>query len=296
MAADVASVPLGQLDQLWDFDDPAGSEARFRALLPRAQRDEDGAYEAELLTQLARAQGLQRRFDDAAATLDDAERALRPGDRRGPIRLLLERGRLANTSAEPGRGRDSFLAAWELAAASREDALAVDAAHMLGIVEPPDEAGSWNERAMTLARSSPDPGARRWIGSLANNMAWARHDAGDDDGAIELFELARDTWLADGRVDRARVARWSIARCLRSQGKLYDALAEQEALRVELEALGEADGYVFEELGECLLALGRGDEARPHFARAADLLAGDPSFADDPARLERLRSLAQTEP
>jgi tetratricopeptide (TPR) repeat protein len=296
VAADVASVPLGELDQLWDFDDPAGSEARFRALLPRARRDEDGAYEAELLTQLARAQGLQRRFDDAAATLDDAERALRPGDRRGPIRLLLERGRLANTSAEPGRGRESFLAAWELAAASREDALAVDAAHMLGIVEPPDEARSWNERAMTLARSSPDPGARRWIGSLANNMAWARHDAGDDDGAIELFELARDTWLADGRVDRARVARWSIARCLRSQGKLDAALAEQEALRVELEALGEADGYVFEELGECLLALGRGDEARPHFARAADLLAGDPSLADDPARLERLRSLAQTEP
>ena len=296
MAADVASVPLGELDQLWDFDDPAGSEARFRALLPRAQRDEDGAYEAELLTQLARAQGLQRRFDDAAATLDDAERALGPGDRRGPIRLLLERGRLANTSAEPGRGRESFLAAWELAAASREDALAVDAAHMLGIVEPPDEARSWNERAMTLARSSPDPGARRWIGSLANNMAWARHDAGDDDGATELFELARDTWLADGRVDRARVARWSIARCLRSQGKLYDALAEQEALRVELEALREADGYVFEELGECLLALGRGGEARQHFARAADLLAGDPSLADDPARLERLRSLAQTEP
>jgi len=289
-------VALGELDLLWDFDDPAGSEARFRALLPRARRDEEGAYEAELLTQLARAQGLQRRFDDAAATLDDAERALRPDDVRGPIRLLLERGRVANTSAEPGRGRESFLTAWELASASREDALAVDAAHMLGIVEPPDEARTWNERAMTLARSSPDPGARRWIGSLANNMAWARHDAGDDDGAIELFELARDAWLADDRVDRARVARWSIARCLRSQGKLDAALAEQEALRVDLEALAEADGYVFEELGECLLALGRADEARPHFARAAELLAGDPSLADDPARLERLRSLAQTEP
>jgi tetratricopeptide (TPR) repeat protein len=296
VAVDVVSVPLGELDLLWDFDDPAVSEARFRALLPRARRDEDGAYEAELLTQLARAQGLQRRFGDAAATLDDAERALRPGDARGPIRLLLERGRLANTSGETGRGRESFLTAWELAGASREDALAVDAAHMLGIVEPTDEARSWNERAMALARRSPDPRARRWVGSLANNMAWARHDAGDDDGAIELFELARDAWLADGRAGRARVARWSIARCLRSQGKLDHALAEQEALRVELEALGEADGYVFEELGECLLVLGRGDEARPHFARAADLLAGDPSLADDPARLERLRSLAHTEP
>ena len=293
---DVASVPLGELDLLWDFDDPAGSEARFRALLPRARRDEDGTYEAEALTQLARAQGLRRRFGDAAATLDEAEQALRPGDARGRLRLVLERGRLANTSGEPGCGREAFLAAWELAGAAGEDALAVDAAHMLGIVEPPAEARSWNERAMALARGSADPRARRWVGSLANNMGWAHHDAGDDDGAIELFELARDEWLADGRIDRARIARWSIARCRRSQGELEAALAEQEALRVELEALGEADGYVFEELGECLVALGRDDEARPHFGRAAELLAGDLSLAGETERLERLRSLAQTEP
>ena len=294
--ADVVSVSLEELDRLWDFDDPAASEGRFRALLPRALSERDGAYEAETLTQLARAQGLQRRFDDAARTLDDAERALRPGDARGRIRLLLERGRLANTSGEPERGRESFLAAWELAGAAHEDALAVDAAHMLGIVEQPDGARSWNERAMELARSSHDPSARRWVGSLANNMGWARHDAGDDDGAIELFELARDAWLGDGRVDRARIARWSIARCLRSQGKLDAALAEQEALRGELDALGQADGYVFEELAECLLELGRPDEAQPHFARAVELLADDPALADEPGRLERLRSLAQTEP
>jgi hypothetical protein len=104
---------------------------------------------------------LQRRFDEAAATLDAAARALRPGDARGRIRLLLERGRLANTSREPGRGRDLFLGAWELAGSVGEDALAVDAAHMLGIVEPPDETWSWNGRAMALARSSADPRARR---------------------------------------------------------------------------------------------------------------------------------------
>jgi hypothetical protein len=36
-----------------------------------------------------------------------------------------------------GRGRAFFLEAWELANRLGEDALAVDAAHMLGIVEPP---------------------------------------------------------------------------------------------------------------------------------------------------------------
>ncbi len=107
---------------------------------------------------------------------------------------------------------------------------------MLGIVLPSDESRSWNERAMELARSSPDPAARRWIGSLANNMGWARHAEGDDDGAIALFELSRDAFLADGRADRARIARWSIARCLRSRGDVEQALEEQRG------AAGRAGG------------------------------------------------------
>jgi hypothetical protein len=54
--------------------------------------------------------------------------------------------------------------------------------------------------------------------------------------------------------------------------------------------LGETDGYVFEEIAECLLALGRDDEARPSFARAYELLSRDPDEVD-PVRLERLRAL-----
>jgi tetratricopeptide (TPR) repeat protein len=123
-------------------------------------------------------------------------------------------------------------------------------------------------------------------------MGWAHHDAGDDDGAIALFELARDEWLADGREGRARIARWSIARCLRSRGDVEDALAAQQALLAELGALGETDGYVLEEIAECLLTLGRADDARPFFARAYAELADDPQLrADEPERLERLRSL-----
>jgi tetratricopeptide (TPR) repeat protein len=287
------TVPLERLDDLWDFDDPTESERRFEALLVRARTERAGTYLAETLTQLARAQGLQRRFDDAWRTLDEAERALRPEDGRGRVRLLLERGRVERFEKRDDLGRATFLDAWELAREIGDDGLAVDSAHMLGLVAEPEEAQRWNERAMELARSSEDPAARSWVGSLANNMGWARHEAGDDAGAIVLFELSHDAFLADGREDRARIARWSIARCRRAQGDVEAALSVQQALLAELEAVGERDGYVFEEIGECILALGRADEARPYFSRAYAELSHDIRLeASHPERLERLRRLA----
>ena len=286
------TVPLSELDTLWSFDNPASSEGAFQVVAARARVESDGAFLAEALTQLARAQGLQRRFDDARRTLDEAESALRRDDRKARVRLLLERGRVANSSGADDRGSASFLEAWELARTAGEDALAVDAAHMLGIVEPLGEAWSWNERAMELARASPDPRARRWVGSLANNMGWARHEAGRYDDALELFRIALDARRATGSPDQLRIARWCVARCLRSLGRFDEALAEQRALAAELTAAGLEDGYVDEEIGECLVALGRDEEARPSFARAAGLLADDPTVTRE--RLERLRAAAGT--
>jgi tetratricopeptide (TPR) repeat protein len=245
-----------ELEALWDFDDPAGSEKRFRALVGRA-RATGAPILAETLTQLARAQGLQRRFADADRSLDEAEATLRPGDRRGRIRIELERGRVANTAERNGRGTRQFRKAWDLARSANEDALAVDAAHMLGIVEPPETAWTWNERAMQVARTSSDAAARRWIASLANNMGWARHEAGAYEESLELFTLALAERERQEDPGRTRVARWCVARCLRSLGRTEEALAEQRALAAELEAIGESDEFVTREIAECLRALGR---------------------------------------
>ena len=257
MDPDPTTVPLAELDRLWDFDDPEGSERRFAELVPRARDEHDGAFLAECLTQLARARGILRRFDEADSTLDDAEAALRPEDARARARILLERGRVANTAEREGRGRACFLAAWDVARAFGEDALAVDAAHMLGIVEPPDLAREWNERAMELARGSYDPAAQRWLASLANNMGWARHDAGAYDEALALFTLALAERKRQDDPARTRIARWCVARCLRSLGRTEEALAEQRALAAELDAVGEIDEHVTTEIGECLRELGR---------------------------------------
>ena len=85
-----------------------------------------------------------------------------------------------------------------------------------------------------------------------------------------------------------------MARCLRALGRVDEALAIQERLARETEAAGDQeDGYGAEEIGECLLALGRPDEARPAFARAAALLGADAYLAEhEPDRIERLKRLA----
>ena len=47
------------IERAWDFEDPAGSEARLRALLT----DADGQDALALRTQVARALGLQQRYE-----------------------------------------------------------------------------------------------------------------------------------------------------------------------------------------------------------------------------------------
>jgi hypothetical protein len=64
----------------------------------------------------------------------------------------------------------------------------------------------------------------------------------------------------------------------------------QRSLLAEHESVGSSDGYVYEEIAECLLALGRKDESRPFFAKAFEALSADPWLPErEPERLERLR-------
>jgi tetratricopeptide (TPR) repeat protein len=128
-------------------------------------------------------------------------------------------------------------------------------------------------------------------------MGWTRHGEGAFDAALELFEQALEARREQGDVRLMRVARWCVARCLRSLNRIDDALGLQRSLARETAAANEPDGFVEEELGECLLALGRPGEAQPHFARAAELLSQDAWFvAQEGPRLERLRSLGGSSP
>ncbi len=285
------SAPPALYHDLWDYSDPGGTEAAFVRRLPVARVEGEDA-ELQLLTQIARTQGLQRRFVEARATLRAVRQRLAPAPSTAHVRWFLEQGRVSNSAGDPTSARADFDAAWRLAQVLKLDGLAVDAAHMLAIVVP-GEAKAWNQRAMALATESEDPDARRWLGSLHNNMGWTLHEEGDYDGALAQFEAALAARVESGSPQAVFDARWAVARAWRSLGRLDEALAEQEALAADRAAAGAPeDGYISEELGELLLALERGGEAIPHFARAADLLGADPWFAEHEAdRLARLRRL-----
>ncbi|MAE70687.1 MAG: hypothetical protein CME06_09490 [Gemmatimonadetes bacterium] len=299
-SADEEALPA--FDRLWNYSDPAATETAFREILPRAEKSDELSYRVELLTQIARAEGLQGKSEAAHATLDQAERLLPPeGMARARLRYFLERGRAHNgipgatdpeVDARKSKARPYFIQAWELAGTAKEDALALDAAHMMGIIEPPARALEWSERALDLAEKTADPRARGWLGPLYNNIGWAHHDAGDYDKALALFRKGVDFHAERGPSRQLRIAKWTVARTLRSLGRLDEALGAQESLLDEWKSAGEDSPYVIEELGECLHALGRVDEARPHFREAHELLSKDEWLSEnEPERIERLKKM-----
>jgi tetratricopeptide (TPR) repeat protein len=281
-------------DAIWKYDDPSGTEAQFRQLLPKAYSSGDLSYVAELLTQIARTEGLQRRFEEAHRTLDAAEALLLTAGDRAHVRYLLERGRVFNSAGHAAEARPLFLQAWELASTIGEEFYAVDAAHMMAIVEPSERQLEWLELAMNAAQESADPKARGWLGSLYNNAGWTYHDLGLYHEALTTFQKGLEWQRQAGKEKEARIAAWTVARALRSLGRYEEALHMQLANLKNLGEIGEPDGYIHEEIGECLLALDRAEEAQPHFARAHALLADDPWLQQDqPERLNRLAALGR---
>ena len=284
-----------RLDALWDFEHPAESEARFRAEVERHPARSREASEAA--TQVARAQGLQREFTNADRTLDGVQRALDAQPLRVRVRYLLERGRRDNSSQ-----RTTQAVAWfeQALAAAANDTLAgaayyrVDALHMLAIASPPAQQIEWHRRAIAAAETADDVRTRGWRASLLHNLGWTLHDRGEYAAALDCWRQALAAREAAHDVPRARIARWTVARGLRSLGKLDDAEALQRTLADELQAASAPDGYVFEELAEIALARGDRVAAQPWAAKAIALLGEDADLkANDAARLARLAELAR---
>jgi len=220
---------------LWDFDDPAGSRARFEAA---AEAEAEPDRRRVWLTQVARAHGLAEEFDRAHAVLDGlAEDA----------RVALERGRVLRSSGDVAGSVPLFRKAFDESLAAGERGLAADAAHMLAIVLP-DEHEEWARRGLEAAEGSDDPLAWAMTGALLNNLGWQLAEDERWAEAYELFDRAvgareRVVVAIGGKASAGslHVARWTRARAARALGRKEEALAE-------LRQLDQSDPYVADEI------------------------------------------------
>jgi tetratricopeptide (TPR) repeat protein len=285
------------LDRLWDFDAPAVSESRFRA---ERGKHAAGSREArETTTQLARALGLQRKFAEADAMLDALASGIDAPPVRVRVRYLLERGRVRNSNGQHADAVPLFMQAADLASKDElpgADFYRVDALHMLGIAAPPEERLRWNLEALAAADASKDERARGWRGSLLNNIGWTYHDRGDYATALDYWQKAVHVREAGGDLQKIRVAKWTVARALRSLNRLDEAERMQRALAAEFANAGAPDGFVYEELAEIALARDDAQAAKEWAAKAYALLKNDIWLAaNEKARLDRLAKVGGVE-
>jgi tetratricopeptide (TPR) repeat protein len=278
----------GRLRALWDFDDLDASERRFRELLAEERSD---AARAEVLTQIARVEGMRGRFAEADALLDEADR-LAGGISPAQAWVELERGRVRRSSGDPAAALPLFEAAFGLAREAGEEFLAADAAHMAALSAPNREAMvAWTSRGLELAERSVD--AAYWAGPLLNNLGWAYFEAGELEPALAAFERALAARERAGDPAQTEIARYAVARALRALGRPQDAASSLEQAVAWAESAGSPDGWFHEELAEAYAALGRGTDAAEQARLALPLLErDDPSFPADTARAARLRALA----
>ena len=285
-----------QLDRRWDYAKPEVSETRFREALRQYPA---GSREAlEIATQVARAQGLQRKFDAAHATLDKIEVELVRVDARVRIRA----SRAWQAVQFLGIARQGSAAVPQVAeVATRQDGRVTRSTRSTRCTcwaSPlPSRSGSTGTCAHSRWPSArrmraPAAGARRSTTTSAGRYS----DRGEHASALGYWEKSLAVREASGDQQRTRIARWTVARGYRALGRLDDAERMQRDLAEDNRAAGEEDGYVYEELAELRIARGDAAGAAPGAAKAYALLREDAWLAaTEPARLERLAKIGAGE-
>ena len=278
-----------RLRPLWDFDDLPASAARLQAQLDDEDSDEG---RAEVLTQLARVEGLHGDFEAGDRLIADAV-DLAGGNEVALARIELERGRLRRSSGDVEAALPLFESAFSRALAAGQLFVAVDAAHMAALAAPGrEEFVGWTKRGIALAEEHD--AASYWLGPLLNNLGWEYYDAGELEPALNAFERAlRAREREPENAAAVEIARYAVGKTLRSLGRAQEALPQLEQAMESATQRGTSDGWLHEELAEEYAAVGRTHDASGQARLAIPLLEeADPSFREDPKRRARLIELA----
>ncbi len=295
---------------LWDYAKPAESEQRFQAALHTAMQGElqgaQGHALAELRlvlqTQIARTHSLRKQFDAAHALLDALAPQVAKASALVQMHHAIERGRTFNSSGRKAQALPLFERAWSVGKPTApgavvpigQEALAIDAIHMLAIAQTGEQAIATNRSALAYAQAGREERSRRWVGPLLSNIGSELKALGRWDEARASFEQALAPYEERGVAAQTRVVHWHLGHIHRIQGRLFEALAIQERLAREAQLEERPDAYVHEELMLLHAALGRGGEAAQEARAARQLLKDDAWFAaHEAARWAKIEELAR---
>jgi tetratricopeptide (TPR) repeat protein len=91
---------------------------------------------------------------------------------------------------------------------------------MLAIVaESLGESARINLAALARAEASADPDARRWRGSLLNNLGWTYFDDGQFDEALMTFEQALSIRQEEGNPQAIKYAQEAVDEARKAAGR-----------------------------------------------------------------------------
>lgn len=297
------SFTLENFDEAWSLGYPDKVETELRKLLPQAEAFANKSIFLQILSQIALTLAMQQKFDEAHATLNEAESMLTPEYDLAKARILLERGRTFQQAGDLASALNHFEKSYDLSAKNNFDFHSANAAHMIAIViENPKEKIKWNQTAIDLALEAADTRAQQWLGSLYNNLGQNYLSEEQFDKAFAAFQKALDYRIEEAYAPNIRVAKWAVGRALRSLDRHDEALAIQQELLDEYEAVSKTENYeapieifklvrglVYEELAELYQA-----KAKKFASLAYDDLSHDAMFREtEPKRVERLKNMQQ---
>jgi tetratricopeptide (TPR) repeat protein len=249
-------VSADRLRPFWDFTDLDASERRLRLAL---DAEANAVGRAEVLTQLARVEGLRRSFGEANRLLAEAE-ALGGAADVVRSRVLLERGRVLRLSGDLAAALPLFEQAFETARDAGEDFIAADAAHMAALA---GDMALWTERGLELARSAPD--AAPWSGTLLNNLGWWRAERLEHEESLAAYRAALEARErepeAGERPYLREAARCGVAKALLALGRAEEAVPLLEQAVEWSRRTDSPDRGFHELLAAAYAAVGRKDEA-----------------------------------
>ncbi len=293
-----ASTALEKFDDLFTGN-PVDIEKNLSDLLPQAEALADKSIYLQILSQVALAQAMQKKFEIAHGTLDHAEGLLTPDYTLARIRILLERGRVFHQADDIDAALPLFEASWKLSAEHGFDGNTINAAHMIAIVvQETNDKIAWNQKAIELAKKSQNPKAFSWLGALHNNLAQNYLESQEYQKAYDAFEACKKYGEVRGDSIISRGGKWGMARALRSLGDIEKALSIQKELSQEYELIAENESLPFE-----IITIGRGmvheelallyvDFAKKYAKSAHEDLSRDPwSVKLIPERIQKMNEI-----